>query len=903
MEELFIYMLKSAGVLSIFVLIYHFLLRKLTFFKANRFFLLFGLLASIVFPLIEITQTVYVEQPQMILLPQQMPMVFEQPPVEESIIDGGQLFMMLYAAISLFLLGKMTVELLSLRRLILSGTRRIEDGFIRISLSRKVTPFSFFNYICFNENDESDPTNDLILKHEQVHAREWHSIDLLITHIYCALFWINPLAWLLKRQVGENLEFIADATAKVQNKTGLSYERTLLSSAASHMQPALANNFFTPFIKKRIQMLQKETSKNWNAYKYALILPVIIVFLYSFNVVEHVEYVKSDSSNLNSSTGSEPLVFDITVGTTASDLAKFANKINEFADFKMDLKWEETDGDSQTINVYTAFENQELFKSFSMEMAQSSLLLIEVSKDQVKTYNTLTKETIIISNKGSIIGDSEPLLFKDLAISLTGPKKANYGTSQVNSNKIKYTIPATASRESLERIKTQLKADYNVDFNYSNLKYKDGKIISLKIDLNDNQGFKGSQNYKSSEPIEPICITGNFDGDSKSWNMGSCGPSRGGNNAIYYSSGSPTDERVLDSLRMTMRNFKSMNMDSVKTVWKSDLKRFNMDSLRSSMTQFRKFDIDSVRSQMNIARGRAYKRLDSARSNNLRRRFVSDSIVFEDDDINAYQPKYSAKTLNGGNPPLIIVNGKEYKGEMDDIDPNTIASVNVLKDESATALYGDKGKNGVVIITLKVSGLTIINKDGTYTVIDSLNAGKVKITNLKGDKAINTNDKLDLPENTYILLDGKPAKKHELEKVDPNDIESMTVLKGNDAIALYGKKAENGAIIIITKVNGESDNTSNTRSFTRSSTVTKVSYNVMIDNFTDAEFNKLKESLKKEGYDFNLRTLRKTGNKVTKLKFDLDGTAYTFEPNTGMKSLSITINDTDKEPKVSAVSY
>ena len=71
MEELAIYLLKSAGVLAVFALIYHFLLRRLTFFQSNRWFLLFGLFASVVFPFIEITQTVYVEQPT-VVMPQQI---------------------------------------------------------------------------------------------------------------------------------------------------------------------------------------------------------------------------------------------------------------------------------------------------------------------------------------------------------------------------------------------------------------------------------------------------------------------------------------------------------------------------------------------------------------------------------------------------------------------------------------------------------------------------------------------------------------------------------------------------------------------------------------------------------------------------------------------------------------
>ncbi len=51
--------------------------------------------------------------------------------------------------------------------------------------------------------------------------------------------------------------------------------------------------------------------------------------------------------------------------------------------------------------------------------------------------------------------------------------------------------------------------------------------------------------------------------------------------------------------------------------------------------------------------------------------------------------------------PLIIVNGKETGQKIEDIDPETIQSVNVLKDESATEKYGEKGKNGVIEIKLK----------------------------------------------------------------------------------------------------------------------------------------------------------------------------------------------------------
>ncbi|MGB5981245.1 MAG: M56 family metallopeptidase [Nonlabens sp.] len=340
MEELAIYLLKSTAVLAVFVLIYHFLLRRLTFFQANRFFLLFGLFASIVFPLVEITQTVYVEQP--LIVAYEMPAMYTptaaiattqietEPILLEKSVDFTTLSYVLYAMLALFFLGKMSLELSSLYNLISSGEISRRGRFLLVSLSRKLTPFSFFHYICFTDNDEKTPEFELIFNHEKVHASQWHSLDVLLSTLYRAVFWFNPLAWWVKRQITENLEFIADSEAKAANTSSISYERTLLSVMASQHQPALANNFFTPFIKKRIIMLQKETSARWNAYKYALILPVIVLFLYSFNVVEKIEYLKTDSTKSIIETESEfvPKFYQVTKETTDAELEFIKDEIN-----------------------------------------------------------------------------------------------------------------------------------------------------------------------------------------------------------------------------------------------------------------------------------------------------------------------------------------------------------------------------------------------------------------------------------------------------------------------------------------------------------------------------------------------------------------------------------------------
>lgn len=52
----------------------------------------------------------------------------------------------------------------------------------------------------------------------------------------------------------------------------------------------------------------------------------------------------------------------------------------------------------------------------------------------------------------------------------------------------------------------------------------------------------------------------------------------------------------------------------------------------------------------------------------------------------------------GNNAPLIVVDGKIYEGMLESIDPSTIGRVSVLKDAAATALYGARGANGVIVI-------------------------------------------------------------------------------------------------------------------------------------------------------------------------------------------------------------
>src|SRR5690625_6990914 len=61
------------------------------------------------------------------------------------------------------------------------------------------------------------------------------------------------------------------------------------------------------------------------------------------------------------------------------------------------------------------------------------------------------------------------------------------------------------------------------------------------------------------------------------------------------------------------------------------------------------------------------------------------------------------RSLTASNDPLVVLNGIPFSGSINDINPNDIESRDILKDASATAIYGSRGANGVIVGTTTTS--------------------------------------------------------------------------------------------------------------------------------------------------------------------------------------------------------
>lgn len=169
------------------------------------------------------------------------------------------------------------------------------------------------------------------------------------------------------------------------------------------------------------------------------------------------------------------------------------------------------------------------------------------------------------------------------------------------------------------------------------------------------------------------------------------------------------------------------------------------------------------------------------------------------ENLQGAPPKKVTLRTVGGKHPLYIVDEEIIsEAEIQKINAEDIESISVLKNNSAIGMYGDKGKDGVILITTKKSNRDVLSI-GTGT-MDSLR-GDVK--NLIKRTQENSSQNLDqiLENPPLIIVDGeKMSKDFELNSIDPHDIQSMSVLKDKSAIEIYGDEGKNGVIIITKKI-------------------------------------------------------------------------------------------------------
>ena len=170
-----------------------------------------------------------------------------------------------------------------------STNQFVKDGIYKIyHLDQDIAPCSFGNCIFINPKKYDRPTYDQILKHEKIHVSMWHSIDIILTEILIAAQWFNPFAWLYRKAVENNLEYLTDQLMLNKGTDRQTYQMSLLKVSVPHSAPQLVTNYNHSFLKKRIIMMNAKKSPVRSGWKYLLVLPIIGLSIICLNSVQSI---------------------------------------------------------------------------------------------------------------------------------------------------------------------------------------------------------------------------------------------------------------------------------------------------------------------------------------------------------------------------------------------------------------------------------------------------------------------------------------------------------------------------------------------------------------------------------------------------------------------------------------
>jgi hypothetical protein len=702
MEPFIIYLAKASGLIAVFFLAYTALLKKETFFTQNRFFLLAGLFTSVLLPFAVYTKVIWVApQPatmQQINLDDLMVMPTVAP--ETFTINWFYVALAAYCAGLVFFLAHFIKDFYKVTRMLSKESAYVKDGFKYIDSDVVHSPFSFFRYIVYNSNVlQPEELNDIIA-HEKVHSSQRHSLDIIISQLFCIAFWFNPIVWLYKKAISQNLEFIADAEATKCIADKKAYQKTLLKITVQPECIAITNHFYQSLIKKRIVMLNKQQSKRRNFYKYGLIAPVLVAFIVLFQV-EVLAQEKEPSPSSAKTTSATTKYTDVSIVMDITKDTKDESFKKETAVFK-----KEFDADVTFTNV--------------KRNAQGEITAITVTikdKDHQESYPVYE----VTSNDDKPIQSFTINVRKD---GVSGKNLIDFHTAQSKVN----IVANTSSTASSNAVYPKDNAD---DYTEEVQKMHDVLYI-----IDDIPQDKNSDYFKNLDPnnINSIDVLKNGDELVKLYGI------RAKNGVIrittkkrgvlafkkpYGTINSKWDESKAEPMTMTIsEKVDKMNNSSVKQITTTNVQIYNASATYSVGTED---NLKNILESNTVDYKKAYIRINGKEATateleNTKPNKIQSSIVIPGGA--KLSAKYGEKALNGA----IIVELKSFKSEMKsvampklkpgleaELEANTGYIIHKRTDKKAIKFYTKElAKKGLEI---KIKTLER-NKEGVITSIE-----------------------------------------------------------------------------------------------------------------------------------------------------------------------------------------
>ena len=695
----FVYILKSGVCLSLFYLFYRLLLSKETFYRFNRIALLGILVFSLLLPLIEVTKAPQNEINQAVLTIEQLLVMAEnhQETQVTTVVEGDDLVdtwrspvhwieivLLFYIAGIFFLVCRNVYSLFRLVRLMNTAQRRqIDKHTVLLVHDRNVAPFSWMKFVVISRTDLEENGREILI-HECAHIRKHHSWDLLIADICIFFQWFNPGAWLLKQELQNIHEYEADEAVINEGINARDYQLLLIKKAVGTRLYSMANSFNHSKLKKRITMMLKEKSNPWARLKYLYVLPLAAIAVTAFARPEISEKMEEIS----------------------------AVKVNDLAEIVQEKVLQDT------VKVSKDEKKDALVVTGVKSKEEEEIVIFEVVEQMPEYPGGMSALQKYLSEK--IAGS--PIKGKVGGRVMVGFTVAE--TGKIKDVRVLQSDEASLNQEA-ERIVSEMPdwipgkqrgrpvpVKYTVPIRFGNIRFAENKQPLIFAD--GKEISMDAMEKLDPSTIESISVLK----DSTSIKVYG---KRGANGVILVNTqrGSKTkiqNKEISFSQKTTSTDAVPDFPVSGTVVDEQGRPKAGVSIIVPNTNHGTITDINGHFSLKAMKDGNlwfsfiGYKPVKASVSSTMNIRMEQEVVdLFPELSGSVKNGNTGFKVNNGvtvhgikGEEPLVIIDGKEAmeKDALSKLAPDHIKSISVLKDKSAQVVYGDKGKNGVIIVEM-----------------------------------------------------------------------------------------------------------------------------------------------------------------------------------------------------------
>ena len=692
MGVFFIYILKSSVCLVLFYLFFRLLLSKETFHRFNRMALLGVLFFSLLIPCIEVTTRHQVEVQQAVLSIEQLLLMAELEATPANVgavqetpaISWVQIVLLVYLAGILFLACRNIYSLICLFRLIHSGKHeKLEKGVTLVVHNQEIAPFSWMKYIVISRKDLEENGREILI-HEMAHIHHRHSVDLLVADICIFFQWFNPGAWLLKQELQNVHEYEADETVINEGVNAKEYQLLLIKKAVGTRLYSMANSFNHSKLKKRITMMLKEKSNPWARLKYLYVLPLAAIAVTAFARPEISEKMEEIS----------------------------AVKVNDLAEIVQEKVLQDT------VKVSKDEKKDALVVTGVKSKEEEEIVIFEVVEQMPEYPGGMSALQKYLSEK--IAGS--PMKGKAGGRVMVGFTVAE--TGKIKDVRVLQSDEASLNQEA-ERIVSEMPdwipgkqrgrpvpVKYTVPIRFGNIRFAENKQPLIFAD--GKEISMDAMEKLDPSTIESISVLK----DSTSIKVYG---KRGANGVILVNTqrGSKTkiqNKEISFSQKTTSTDAVPDFPVSGTVVDEQGRPKAGVSIIVPNTNHGTITDINGHFSLKAMKDGNlwfsfiGYKPVKASVSSTMNIRMEQEVVdLFPELSGSVKNGNSGFKVNNGvtvhgikGEEPLVIIDGKEAmeKDALSKLAPDHIKSISVLKDKSAQVVYGDKGKNGVIIVEM-----------------------------------------------------------------------------------------------------------------------------------------------------------------------------------------------------------